>query len=265
MKRQFAPLAVLCLALWGFETPNVLALQTGQLGQSLPCGSSGTLFTNTGNAPTEFDLGADWSGQCQLSISWTDQNGNPQTITLTAPPPAGGASSSDQPSAGASSSLAAGGAISWTTAAGSSGPYTLNVHLVRPLSTLDLKGQNKDHQGHETVTFGTVSGMFGPINTGYNTGENVRCGSSGALYTNLTSDPIYFDLMVNNQSPSEFIGPTSYACSVSVAWTDATGNAQTINIGPGASQGALSTSLPPSGVISWTSSSAASQVEVAAQ
>jgi hypothetical protein len=53
------------------------------------------------------------------------------------------------------------------------------------------------------------------------------------------------DLGLNN-------GNSQSSCSVTVSWTDASGHAQTVDLGVGISQG-VSTSLPAGGIISWSS------------
>ena len=252
MKLTVVRAVVVCIALILFETPKVYALQSGQNGMSLPCGARGTLFANVGTQPTDFDLGADWSGSCRLTLAWDDADGRPQAIILETPPFPGVSSNPPEPSGGASSSLAPGGAISWATQLGTNGPNLLNVRFQRAPSS--LSGSPKGSSSPGTATFGSVGGKFGPLQLGQNIGENLSCGSSGTLYTNLTSAPIPFDLMLNNESPYEVVNNTNSACSVAVSWTDGTGHPQAIFVAGGLSQGASATTLPPGGAVSWSSS-----------
>jgi len=248
MRRKMVVLmffAVLCL----FDATHTAALQTYQNGIALPCGSSGTLFTNLGPGPINFEMGADWSASCGLSMTWTDATGQAQTITLvTASFPSLGSS----PSAGASSSLGFGGVISWSTAP-SAGGGLLNLQLERAVELGIPRGRATER--HANGTAGSVGGKIGAFPIGFNGGENVLCGTSGTLYTNLTADAVAFDLMLNNQSQLDF-GNSSQTCNVTMSWTDRSGNAQTLTTSAGLSQGALATSLPAGGAISWASSGA---------
>lgn len=246
MKYKLVALIVFSLALAAFETPNTLALQSGVNGIDLPCGASGVLFTNAGPRPTAIDLGADWSGPCALTLSWTDAGGNARRMTLVAPSN-NAVSSSQQPSSGAASSLATGGSISWSTAAGTRGSNLLNVTLERPPDV-------QPPIGPISATFGSVGGKFGSNFSGTNTGENVACGSSGTLYTDMTTATVGFDLMIHNESPTIFINNVPNSCSVTVSWTDANGHTQKIAVSQGHSEGVSATSLPGEGAVFWTSS-----------
>ena len=122
-------------------------------------------------------------------------------------------------STSASSSLPAGGAISWT------------------LGVSGCRGPDFNWQLERAPAQSVNGGAVPP--------QGLVCGSSGTLYTNLISSSVTLDLGLNN-------GNSQSSCSVTVSWTDASGHAQTVDLGVGISQG-VSTSLPAGGIISWSS------------
>lgn len=73
---------------------------------AIPCGSSGTVYSNLRSGSVGLDLAVANGGACSLTLSWADASGHAQTLNL----PAG-----FDGTQAASTSLPAGGAISWTS------------------------------------------------------------------------------------------------------------------------------------------------------
>jgi len=72
----------------------------------------------------------------------------------------------------------------------------------------------------------------------------ILCGSTGTLYSNLTpSVTIHFEMSLTNFSSE---------CSFSISWTDSTGHAQSVTVGPNLST-IVSSSLPSGKAVSWSS------------
>src|SRR5579862_1696465 len=80
---------------------------------------------------------------------------------------------------------------------------------------------------------------------------NTPCGSAGTLYKNLTGSSLTLNLAFQN----------SLQCTFAVSWTDASGHANTINLGLGGSQG-VSTTIPEGGTITWSSGSGSAPIDV---
>jgi hypothetical protein len=76
----------------------------GEFGE---CGTSGSLYTNLTNHAVELDIAVDGPKTCEATLSWTDTNGQDQTLKVDLPT-----------TEGVSTSLPAGGIISWTTSDG---------------------------------------------------------------------------------------------------------------------------------------------------
>lgn len=142
-------------------------------------------------------------GGCSDSLSWTDANGNAQSLTVP-----GGADIS------VSSSLPPNGAVTWTSS-GSSANTSLAWQLERA----------------------PAQSISGGINN-----TSVLCGSSGTVYTNLTSATVNLDLGASSGYDS--------GCAFALTWTDANDQSHTLGLGNKGSSG-VSTSLPAGGVISW--------------
>ncbi len=175
-----------------------------------PCGSTGTLYTNLTKGNMQIELSLTNSGACSMSFSWTDAEGQAQSIDIDS-----------NASTVFSTSLRAGGELSWASPT-SAGPVTILWELEQPPSQ----------------SVGVPSG-FNPDQL-----LGTPCGSMGTLYKNLTRSSITINLGMTN----------SYDCEFALSWTDTAGRAQKIDLGLGSSQG-FSTTLPPSGVITWTAGS----------
>lgn len=78
---------------------------------------------------------------------------------------------------------------------------------------------------------------------------NTPCGSAGTLYKNLTGVSTTLNLSVTND----------LQCTFAVSWTNSSGEAQTISLGLGESQG-VSIILPAGGLITWTSGSGSAPI-----
>ncbi len=240
MNRKLVSWILLSLALCLIGSSNSLALENQTFIPNTPCGSQGTLFTNLSAQPTSFDLGATWAASCQITLSWTDANGVPHSISLSdAPVDSTSPCNSCFSSRGVSSSLRAGGSISWKVAAGT-GNNNLNVVLERPPSSLVPSS---------TTTLGSAT--FGPVEGQLYNG--LPCGSRGTLYNNLTSAPLNFDLMITNSSEPNTVGSVTDYCGITVYWRDTSGNEHTINLLPGFTQAVAGTNIPAGAVINWIS------------
>jgi len=212
MKRTWLLLAFAVAAL-PCHAPNAIGSVGGYFQND---GTSGTLYTNLGTIPMDFELSVGNNNGCgTLSLDWKDASGHAQSLSL---PSDGGSAVSTA----ASSSLPADGAITWTQTCGSSFYWQLERAPAQSVSS---------------------SNMGGPM---------IACGSSGTLYVNLRGASVSLDLALSNGYDNGV--ESGSACAVTASWTDASGHAQTINLGDGASQG-VSKSLPAGGVISWTSTS----------
>jgi hypothetical protein len=242
MNRRLVPWMVLWLAVCLVESPSSFALQN-QLNQDrVPCGSHGVLFTNLSTQPTNFDIAAYGGAVCKVTYSWIDANGISRTLSVSHPPASTTVPTSTfLPSHGASSTLKPGGSISWSVAAGSDF-VNLNVVIERPPSTLVPSSTTT----LGSATFGAVGGPL------YSTG--LICGSRGTLFNNLTSAPINFDLLIQNQSPPVTVGSVTDNCGITVFWRDTAGTQHTINLQPFTTQAVSATNIPAGGIIGWISS-----------
>jgi hypothetical protein len=153
------------------EPPKAFGSVLGGFGSGNPCGSSGTLYTNLTNLPINFELTASTTnnpfGSCTNTISWTDENGHAQSLTVP-----------NAVSITVSSSLKGNSSLTWN----SSGSATLNAG-----GTWQL----------ERAPAQSVTGYI------FGSGEDLEppCGSSGTLYSNLRSTAVTLDLAVSNSSP----------------------------------------------------------------
>ncbi len=193
------------------------------------CGSAGTLVTNLADRQLDFDLSATLAPNidCDLTLFWTDASGHQLSIGL------GGASTSR----GVTTSLPAGGRISWTAAPGGGTGDAMLWQL----------------QGFHST--GSVDSRSS-IAAAYTSAGGAPCGSSGILYSNATPQPVGFDLSVYNLT-----GTVPLGCSVTVSWTDASGNSRSILADLNIGQAVLGTSLPPGGAVSWRSTPGATNVQ----
>jgi len=237
MKPRALPFLLASLALFFCYAPNAFGLADQM--DAVPCGAGGTFFTNISPESINFDLSVTTPSQyCAFTLSWTDASNHPQTITLTF------VSLPVIPSQGVSSSLPAGGVISWQT--GSTAypgtPLTITWELERPPVTLQIRPSG-GRVNAGSATFGSVGG---------GNGDGLPCGFGATLYTNLTPTPIKFDLSLSTP-------PISGNCAVTLSWTDASGQPQTLTVGNGLSQGIFFTSLPAGGAVSWSSSGSSGQ------
>jgi len=102
--RRIAVIPLVALAMW--QPQKALGSVGGAL--QVPCGAFGTLYNNLTGLPLKFELAAYslaiYSGPCGVSLSWTDADGNAQSVTLH-----------EASSASLSSSLSGFQAISWTS------------------------------------------------------------------------------------------------------------------------------------------------------
>lgn len=117
-----------------------------------------------------------------------------------------------------SSSIGPSGAVAWSSSGSSSQYVSLAWQLERAPAQ-------------------SVSGQFGD--------GAYKCGASGTLYSNLTSGTVNLDLAASTSTGG---------CSLTLTWTDANNEPQTLSLGRYGSKG-VSTSLPVGGVISWKSTS----------
>lgn len=202
-------ISLVALVVVGFlsQTPEAAGSVGGSLNDP-KCPSSGVLYINASSIPMNFELVVNNNsyGSCSDTLSWTDSNGNAQSITVAA---------GTLSSVSLSSSIPPDGTITWI----SSG--TGNTGLVWQL---------------ERAPAQSISGES----------VNLMCGSSGIVYSNLTSAAVNLDVAVSAVSGNYV------SCLLTLTWTDASGEAQALHIGSKGSSG-VSTSLPAGGVISWTS------------
>lgn len=146
--------------------------------------------------------------------------------------------------------------LSWTDADGQAQNVTINADSSQYFTTSLPAGGVISWSTPNTGGRASLIWRLGTsaVNPGF--GIHAPCGASGAVYTNLSPNPIKFNLGVG--------GVGLPACgSVTWSWTDADGQAQTITVSAMAepsTQGA-STSLPPGGVLSWTTAPGAGTVD----
>jgi hypothetical protein len=140
--------------------------------------------------------------------------------------------------------------LSWTDANGNSQSFTLLSGSSLTVAT-SLGAYGKilwSSQGTANVNFSWFLSQV--VNVGSLSGS-VACNTSGTIYENLTQGAIYLHLAF-----------LATGCPVAFSWIDASGIPQAVNLA-GAVNGnglpefqnseGVSTSLPPGGVISWTS------------
>jgi len=124
--RKARTILVLCVVAWAWAGSEGLATVGGTVG--LPCGSSGVVYSNLNPSVLSFQImvnnvGQAGTGDCAVSLSWTDAEGHQQGLTLDL-----------ELATVVASSLPAGGAISWSSGSGSSVAFWWGIQVGHAVS-----------------------------------------------------------------------------------------------------------------------------------